>query len=74
MKDYFNTVETVSLDNSMRYKDSEELMERLYHRYPGNKKYIEENDTLIRQYFEGLFEENEMVLVENTSSFWRCIK
>ena len=74
LKDYFNTVETVSLDNSMRYKDSEELMERLYHRYPGNKKYIEENDTLIRQYFEGLFEENDMVVVENTSSFWRCIK
>lgn len=74
LKDYFKTVNIVSLDNSMCYRDSEELVERLYHRYPENKKYLEENEKIIKKYFDNLFEKNEVVIVENSSSFWQCMK
>ena len=58
----------------MCYRDSEELVERLYHRYPENKKYLEENEKIIKKYFDNLFEKNEVVIVENSSSFWQCMK
>lgn len=74
LQNYFEIVETVTLDNSMMYRNSAEIMERLYQRYPENRKYFEENEDLIKDAFERTLEEKGTVIVENTSSFWQCIK
>ena len=71
---HFATVETIILDNGMKYDNSENIVERLYQRYPENKKYIEENEKYIKQYFERVLESEKSIVIENTSSFWHCFK
>lgn len=58
----------------MMYDNDEEFLERLCQQYPENRKYIEDNATLIRQYFDVALREKGAVAVENTSSFWHCVK
>ncbi len=74
LQKFFESVKLVTLDNSMRYDNSEEILGRLRQQYPENRKYIEDNENLIRQYFDGILEREGTVIVENTSSFWHCIK
>lgn len=74
LQKHFKSVKIVTLDNSMRYHNCEEMLERLYQRYPENRKYIEDNEELIRQYFDGILESEDTVIVENVSSFWHCVK
>lgn len=74
LQGHFAIVETVILDNSMKYDNSENIVERLYQRYPENKKYIEENEKCIKQYFERVLESEKSIVIENTSSFWHCFK
>lgn len=74
LQNYFPGVESVSLDNSMRYEDSENVIDRLYQRYPENRKYIEDNEKLIRQYLERILDTEGAIVVDNTSTFWHCRK
>ncbi len=74
LQKHFTGVKIITLDNSMRYDSSEDVLERLYHRYPENRKYIEENENLIRQYFDGILEREGTVIVDNSSTFWHCVK
>lgn len=74
LQKHFKSVKIVTLDNSMRYGNCEEMLERLFQRYPENRKYIEDNEDLIRQYFDGILESEDTMIVENVSSFWHCAK
>ena len=74
LQKHFKSVKIVTLDNSMRYHNCEEMLERIYQRYPENRKYIEDNEELIRQYFDGILESEGTVIVENASSFWHCVR
>lgn len=74
MQMHYQGVTMVELDNGMRYEDSEVALERLYHRYPQNRKYIEENEHIIKSYFDKVLEEEDAIFIDNTSMFWHCIK
>lgn len=74
LEKYFESVEIQSLDNSMRYETANEVFERLCSNYPGNVKYIKENEVAIKNYFMEKLQENEEVIVTNYSEFWRCRK
>ena len=74
LQSHFAKVEMIALDNGMKYDNSEEILERLYQRYPENRKYIEENEMQIKQYFDRILEKEKNVIIENTSEFWHCYK
>lgn len=74
LQKHFKSVKIVTLDNSMRYDNAEEILERLRQQYPENRKYMEENENLIRQYFEEILNAEGAVIVDNTSTFWHCVK
>ena len=74
LQNHFAGMESVSLDNSMRYEDSESVIDRLYQRYPENRKYIEDNEKLIRQHIERILDTEGVIVVDNTSTFWQCRK
>ena len=74
MQMHYQGVTMVELDNGMRYEDSEVALERLYHRYPQNRKYIEENEHIIKSYFDKVLDEEDAIFIDNTSIFWHCIK
>ena len=74
LQNHFAGVESVSLDNSMRYEDSKNVIDRLYQRYPENRKSIEDNEKLIRQYLERILDTEGVIVVDNTSTFWHCRK
>ena len=74
MQTYYKGVSMVELDNGMRYDDSEMVLEMLYHRYPQNRKYIEENEHILKSYFDKVLEEEGTIFIDNTSIFWHCIK
>ena len=74
LEKYFDSVEVQSLDNSMRYETADEVFERLCSNYPGNVKYIKENEVTIKNYFIDKLQENDEVVVNNNSEFWRCRK
>lgn len=74
LQKYFKSVKLVTLDNSMMYDNDEEFLERLCQQYPENRKYIEDNAILIRQYFDVALRKKGVVIVDNTSTFWHCVK
>ncbi len=74
LEKYFESVEIQSLDNSMRYETADDVFERLCSNYPGNVKYIKENEVAIKKYFMDKLQENDEVIVNNNSEFWRCRK
>lgn len=74
LQSYFKTVKAVTLDNSMKYGSSTDIMNKLYQRYPENRKYFEENEDLIKNTVEQILEDEGMIIVENMSSFWQCTK
>lgn len=71
---YFETVDVHSLDNSMRYETTDDIFERLCSVYPGNVKYIKDNESVLKTYFIKELQENNEVIVANYSEFWRCQK
>lgn len=74
LQKYFSNVETVILDNSMRYENIEEILENLYQRYPENRKYMEENEAVMEGFFGEMLDKEESVIVQNASTFWHCVK
>jgi SAM-dependent methyltransferase len=67
-------VEIKSLDNSMRYDNADEVFEKLCKTYPENIKYIKENESAIKAYFEDILQEKGEIIVSNSTEFWRCKK
>ena len=74
LEKYFVYVEIKSLDNSMRYDNGDEVFEKLCKTYPENIKYIKENESAIKAYFEDILQENGEIIVSNSTEFWRCQK
>lgn len=74
LRQYFSKVEKVSLDNSMKYENSEDLFQRLQEFYPGNAKYIKENKGKIEKYFEEILQKEKQVIIKKGSQFWSCCK
>lgn len=72
LEKYFEYVKIQSLDNSMRYDNVDEVVEKLCKTYPENIKYIKENESIIKAYFEDILQENGEVIVSNISEFWYC--
>ena len=71
---YFESVELVTFENSMRYEDATEVFEVLCNLYPENKKYLLDNCKKIREYIEGIIIENNEFIVINKSHFLKCYK
>ena len=71
---YFSNIEIVGLENNMKYEDSDEIFEKLCERYVENKKYLLDNENIIKEYFEDLVDKKGEVIITNTSKFWHCFK
>ena len=74
LEKYFEIVEAQSLDNSMRYETVDDIFERLCSVYPANVKYIKDNESIIKTYFMKGLQENDEIIVVNSTEFWRCQK
>ena len=74
LEKYFDSVGIHSLDNSMRYETADEIFDKLCSVYPGNVKYIKENERIIKNYFMDKLQQNDEIIVTNYSEFWRCGK
>lgn len=74
LRKYFETVETQNLDNSMRYENVDDVFERLCTVYLANIKYIKDNEGVIKNYFMKGLQENDEIIVVNSTEFWRCRK
>lgn len=71
---YFSRVESVILDNRMRYEDSEELFARMLEHYPEQKKYIVANADKIKGCLDKMIAEQGAAIVDMEGQFWHCYK
>jgi len=72
LKRYFGKVETILLSNCMGYKNSHEILEKLYAIYPKQKKYFASKEQKIKDYFDKWIEENGTFLLKSETEFWHC--
>lgn len=71
---YFSKVENTVINNGMRYEDAEELFARLLDRYPENKKYLTDKESVIKEYFVEEIEARGAILVPTSNDFQHCFK
>ena len=71
---YFSKVESVKLENNMRYDKADDLFEKLCEYYAGSKKYLLQKEDKIKAYFEKLIAEQGEVILTSESQFWHCYK
>ncbi len=71
---FFSKVETVTLDSWMRYTDANELFTYLMEHYPEAKKYLAENEPVIKEYFTSEIKEKGAFLLPKSADFQHCYK
>lgn len=71
---YFSRIEEVKLLNTFRYTDLNELIDRVYRRYPYHKKNITDAEVKLREYFESILQKNGEVIIKSSSIFSHCYK
>ncbi len=71
---YFGKVETVRMSNTMRYKDSQEIIDRLCSVFAEHKKAILEQENRIKAFYDKMLAEEGQVVVEDDGEFWHCYK
>ena len=71
---FFSKVEAVTLGNWMRYTDANELFDYLLERYPVEKKYLAEKETILKEYFVSEIKEKGAFLLPKSTDFQHCYK
>ena len=71
---YFSKVETVTLESVMRYTDANELFVYLMERYPEAKKYLTEQEAVLKEYFTSEIKEKGAFLLPKSTDFQHCFK
>ena len=71
---FFSKVETVTLESWMRYTDANELFTYLMEHYPEAKKYLAENEPVIKEYFTSEIKEKGAFLLPKSADFQHCYK
>lgn len=71
---YFSKVETMSLKSFMRYTDAGEILAYLQERYPEEKKYLAEKETVLKEYFISEIKEKGAFLLPKSTDFQHCFK
>lgn len=71
---YFSKVESVVLVSTMRYTDEVELFTYLRKRYPEAKRYLMENASVLKEYFNSEIRHRKEILIPGSSEFWHCYK
>lgn len=62
------------LVSTMRYTDEVELFTYLRKRYPEAKRYLMENASVLKEYFNSEIRHRKEVLIPGGSEFWHCYK
>ena len=70
----FSKVENVTLGSFMRYTDANELFAYMLERYPEEKKYLTERETVIKEYFTSEIKEKGAFLLPKSADFQHCYK
>ncbi len=71
---FFSKVESVPLGNVMRYTDANELFTYLMERYPEAKKYLTEQEAVLKVYFTSEIKEKGAFLLPKSTDFQHCYK
>lgn len=71
---YFSEVENVTLGSLMRYTDGAEVFVYLRERYPEAKKYLTEQETVLREYFVSEIKKKGAFLLPKSTDFQHCYK
>ena len=71
---FFSKVETVSLGTVMRYTDVNEVFAYLLERYPKEKKYLTEQEAVLKEYFTSEIKEKGAFLLPKSTDFQHCYK
>ncbi len=71
---YFSKVETTTLGSVMRYTDADELIAYLLERYPEAKRYLMEQEPVLKEYFTSVIKEKGAFLLPKSTDFQHCYK
>lgn len=71
---YFSKVENVTLGSLMRYTDGAEVFSYLLERYPEAKKYLLENEEVLKEYFVSEIKKKGAFLLPKSTDFQQCYK
>ena len=71
---FFSKVVTVTLGSWMRYTDANELFTYLMEHYPEAKKYLAENEPVLKEYFTSEIKEKGAFLLPKSADFQHCYK
>ncbi len=71
---YFSKVENTTLGSLMRYTDANELFAYLLDRYPEAKKYLTENEAVLKEYFVSEIKQKGAFLLPKSTDFQHCFK
>jgi len=58
----------------MRYTDAGEILAYLQERYPEEKKYLVEKETVLKEYFTSEIKEKGAFLLPKSTDFQHCFK
>ena len=71
---YFSRVENVTLGSLMRYTDGAEVFSYLLERYSEAKKYLVENEAVLKEYFVSEIKKKGAFLLPKSTDFQHCYK
>ena len=71
---FFSKVNTVTLGSWMRYTDATEVLSYLSERYPEAKKYLTENEVVLKKFFVSEIREKGAFLLPKSTDFQHCYK
>ena len=74
LSQYFSKVEKETLESWMRYTDANEVYAYLLERYPEVKKYLTEQEALLKEYFTMEIKEKGAFLLPKSTDFQHCYK
>ena len=74
LSQYFSKVEKETLESLMRYTDANEVYEYLLERYPEVKKYLTEQEAVLKEYFTMEIKEKGAFLLPKSTDFQHCYK
>ncbi len=74
LRKYFKKAEPNYLQNRWHYTDASELLDKMKELFPGQEKFVNDNEDKILDYFEKKIKKEKELIMEVDSLFWRCSK
>ena len=74
LSQYFSKVENATLESWMRYTDANEVFAYLLERHPQEKKYLTEQEAVLKEYFTMEIKEKGAFLLPKSTDFQHCYK